>query len=347
MALLALAALGLARLAGAEPPAVERIGARLDALVPADAQLEKVVDGHVWLEGPLWDRRGRALLFSDIPRNAVYRWREGEGESLVLQPSGYRGREPFRGREPGSNGLAFDLAGRLVLCQHGERAIARLDPRQGLVPLVERFEGKRLNSPNDLAFRRNGELWFTDPPYGLPGAFDDPGRELDFAGVFRRLPDGTLRLATRDVPMPNGLAFSPDERTLYVSNADPSRPLWFAFAVRPDGSLGPRRVFHDAAGRAGGPGGPDGLKVDAQGNLFAAGPGGVWIFAPDGALLGRLVLGVATSNVAFGEDGRTLFVTAGPSIWRIRLSTQGFPEDARSNREARRASEPTNAKETS
>ncbi|HSJ96267.1 MAG TPA: glycogen debranching enzyme N-terminal domain-containing protein [Myxococcota bacterium] len=312
---------------------IVRLDPRFDALVGRGANLERIVDGHEWLEGPLWDPADRSLLFADVRRNAVYRWRAGAGVSVVLAPSGYSGTAPFAGPEPGANGLAFDAVGRLLLCQHGDRRIARRRHDGTLETLVGRYGGRRLNSPNDLVLRANGEIWFSDPPFGLPGGFEDAARELGFAGVFRLGPGGRLQLATRDVPRPNGLAFSPDERTLYVSNADPLEPLWLAFPVRRDGALGPPRVWFDARlgdlgpNVAERPGSPDGLEVDHAGHVFAAGPGGVWVLAPEGesaVLLGRIDLGVATSNVAWGEDGRSLFVTAGGAIWRLRTETSGW-----------------------
>lgn len=304
---------------------VERLDPRLDALIPPGATLQRVIDGYDWTEGPLWDRRDGSLLFSDVPRNAIFRWKEQTGVRRLLSPSGYTGSAPFPGREPGSNGLAFDGQGRLVFCQHGDRRIARLEPDGRTTTLASRYEGRRLNSPNDLVLRRNGELWFTDPPFGLPGGFGDPQKELPFQGVYRLAPDGTLSLATRELEAPNGIGFSPDERTLYVSNARNSRPVWVAFEVGADGRLGPGHEFADArAFVRPGEGVPDGLEVDARGNLFAAGPGGVHVFASDGTRLGRIVTGVPTGNVAFGgSDGSVLYVAANHGIVRIATSTRG------------------------
>jgi gluconolactonase len=324
----ALAALLLcaAQGAGAADPAapVERSDPRLEALVAPDARFEEVAAGFAWVEGPLWRASSGTLFFTDIPANSVYEWRAGDGVRLFLRPSGYLGSSPFPGREPGANGLAFDPRGRLVLCEHGERRVTRLEAHGSRTVLADRFEGRRLNSPNDLTFHSSGDLYFTDPPYGLPGGFDDPARELPFTGVYRLRPDGSLSVLTREVDPPNGLAFSPDERTLYVAQSNPQRPLWLAFPVRADGSLGAARVFHDASALVrNGPGLPDGMEVDRDGNLFAAGPGGVYVFAPDGTLLGRLVTGVATANVAFGGDGSDLYVAAGARMLRLRLRTKG------------------------
>lgn len=310
--------------AGEQTPVIDRRDDRFDALIPPRAALEKVADGFRWVEGPVWDGRGGHLLFSDIPANSIFKWSEGAAPILFLKPSGYSGSAPFTGEEPGSNGLTFDPAGRLALCEHGDRRISRLEADGRRTVLADRYEGKRLNSPNDLVYRSNGDLYFTDPPFGLPRAFEDPGKELDFQGVFRLAKDGRLTLLTRELRAPNGLAFSPDERTLYVSDARRDRPVWMAFEVRSDGTLGAGRVFFDGSDWAGRwKGAPDGMKVDRQGNLFAAGPGGVHVFAPDGTHLGSLLTGVATSNCAWGGDGSVLYVTAGTAVYRIRTGTRG------------------------
>ncbi len=303
---------------------IERLDPRLDALIPPDARVERVVDGNAWSEGPVWDARDGSLLFSDVPRNAIFRWREGAGVEEFLAKSGYTGDAPFTGAEPGSNGLAFDGEGRVVMCQHGDRRIARLEPDGRRTVLADRFEGKRLNSPNDLVFGPNGDLYFTDPPYGLPKAFDDPAKEVPFQGVYRLGGDGKLAALVRDLDAPNGIGFSPDGKTLYVSNAVHRRPIWMAYEVRRDGSLGRGRVFADASAYVReGEGVPDGLKVDAMGNVFAAGPGGVHVYAPDGTRLGRIVTGVKTGNVAWGEDGATLYIAANHWILRVRTNTRG------------------------
>lgn len=310
--------------AGTDAVSIVRNDPRLDALIPPGATIERIADGFAWLEGPLWDARAKGLLFSDIPANAIHLWRPGAGTTRLLSPSGYTGKEPFTGREPGSNGLAFDAMGRLVFCAHGDRAIVRIEPDGRRTILASRFEARRLNSPNDLVFAPIGDLYFTDPPFGLPRAFEDPGKELPYSGVYRLSPDGRLTLLTRALNAPNGLAFSPDGKTLYVSNAEPARAVWMAFPVRADGTLAAGRVFFDAtAWVRPGTGNPDGLKVDASGNLFAAGPGGVHVFSKDGAHLGTLAFAAPVSNVAWGEDGRTLFITASTAVWRVRLATKG------------------------
>jgi gluconolactonase len=294
-----------------------------DQLVPKGAKLEKIADGFTWVEGPVWDKRERALLFSDIPANTVYRWREGEGVKPFLTPSGYSGTRPFAGKEPGSNGLTFDVNGRLVLCKHGDRQIARLEADGTFTTLADRYDGHRINSPNDLVFKSNGDLYFTDPPFGLPRAFDDPDK-ASVQGVYRISKDGKLTLLITDIKAPNGIAFSPDEKTLYVSDVNPQRAAWLAYDVKEDGTVTNGRVFFDATRWRKDPFfGPDGFKVDEHGNLFGARPGGISVFAPDGTHLGDIETGQPTSNVAWGEDGPTLFVTGGSSVYRMRLATKG------------------------
>lgn len=308
---------------------IERLDPRLDALIPPDAVVERVVEGNTWSEGPVWDHRTQALLFSDVPRNGIYRWTAEGGVTEFLARSGYTGSASFTGAEPGSNGLAFDAQGRLLLCQHGDRQIVRLEADGSRTVLADRFEGQRLNSPNDLVLGPGGALYFTDPPFGLPGSFDDPTKEVAFQGVYRLRQEGQLEALVRDLEAPNGIGFSPDGKTLYVSNAVHRRPVWMAYPVLPDGTLGAGRVFADARAYVrDGEGVPDGLKVDAQGNVFAAGPGGVHIYAPDGTRLGRIVTNVKTGNVAWGEDGRTLFIAANHWILRLRTTTRGahFPQ---------------------
>jgi gluconolactonase len=307
------------------PTGMDRKDPRFDALVPKGAALEQLGAGFAWSEGPVWDRKAGALLFSDIPNNVVNKWTPAGGITVFLKPAGYTGTAPFTGREPGSNGLTFDAQGRLVLCQHGDRRISRLNADRTFTTLVDRYQGKRLNSPNDLVYHSSGALYFTDPPYGLPKTFDDPGRELDFTGVYRLTPDGTLTLLTKELQAPNGLAFSPDEKTLYVAQSHRDRPIWMAYPVNADGTLGAGKLLADASAmsKAGKPGAPDGLKVDVQGNLFATGPGGVWVIAPDGTHLGSIETGVPTANVAWGDDGSVLYITANDKLYRVKTSTKG------------------------
>lgn len=244
-----------------------------------------------------------------------------EGVKPFLKSSGYSGATPFAGKEPGSNGLTFDAHGRLVLCQHGDRQITRLEADGTFTALAGRYEDHRINSPNDLVFKSNGDLYFTDPPFGLPRAFDDPDK-APVQGVYRVSRDGTLTLLIGDIKAPNGIAFSPDEKTLYVSDVDPQRAAWLAYDVKSDGTVTNGRVFFDATRWRKDPFfGPDGFKVDRQGNIFGARPGGLSVIAPDGTLLGTIETGQPTSNVAWGEDGHTLFITGGSSVYRLRVMT--------------------------
>jgi len=303
---------------------IERKDARFDKLIGPDAKIEVLASGFDWAEGPAWVKDGGYLLFSDIPRNSIMKWSADEGISLFLKPSGYTGAAPY-GKEPGSNGLLIDAEGRLICCEHGDRRVSRMDKDGGKRTLADNYQGKRLNSPNDATLKSNGDLYFTDPPYGLPKNFDDPRRELDFCGVYRLGKDGSLVLLTDEMTRPNGIAFSPDEKTLYVAQSDPAKPVWMAFEVKSDGTLGKSRVFADAtaAVKAGKKGLPDGMKVDRDGHLFATGPGGLLVFAPDGTHLGTLATGEATANCCFGDDGTTLYITADMYLCRVKTTTKG------------------------
>jgi gluconolactonase len=302
---------------------IHRDDPRLDKLIPKDAKIEVLTSGFEWAEGPVWSKEGGFLLFSDVIKNQIMKWKEGEGVSVFMKPSGYTGVVEWK-PEPGSNGLVIDSEGRLVSCEHGDRRIGRLEKNGGKKTLVDNYEGKRLNSPNDAAYKSNGDLYFTDPPYGLPKQWDDPRRELEWSGVYRLSKDGKLTLLTKEMSRPNGIAFSPDEKTLYVANSDPAKAIWMKFPVNADGTLGKGTVFADVTNMVGKlPGLPDGMKVDRNGNLFATGPGGVHIFAPDGTRLGRIETGEKTANCAWGNDGTTLYITADMYLCRVKTTTKG------------------------
>lgn len=314
---------------------VDRFSPELDSLIAQDAVIEVLCGGFEWAEGPVWvpdpdHRFGGFVLFSDIPNNMVMKWEESVGVSVFMRPAGYTGVTGY-GREPGSNGLALDAAGRLVLCEHGDRRISVLTHDGGKMTLADRWNGHRFNSPNDLAIHSRGDIYFTDPIYGLPDRENDPRREIDFCGVYRLQPDGTVTLQSRELSRPNGIAFSPDESLLYVANSDGRDPVWRAFPVQPDGNLGTPRPFFDSSRDDRIPaGGGDGLKVDGQGNVFATGPGGVLVLSPDGTLLGRIVTGERIANVAWGNDGSVLYLTSDMYLCRIRTRTvgAGFTADA-------------------
>ena len=326
MAGVALALVGVAATSGDRKTIgrVERQDPRLDALVPRDAVIEVLAEGFRWSEGPVWDRAAGRVLFSDVPNNVVHAWSEKGGLSSFLKPSGYTGAEGGGGREPGANGLAFDAKGRLVLCQHGDRRLSRLEDGR-FVTLADRFEGKRFNSPNDLVIAADGSIYFTDPPYGLTKTFDDPGREIGWNGVYRLAPDGRVSVLVKDLRAPNGIGLSPDGRILYVGQSDPSRPVVMAYDLAKDGAVSNGRIFFDTMPlRKNGPGGPDGLKVDRGGNVFTTGPGGVVVVSPKGEYLGTIVTGVPTANCAFGDDGSTLYLTANDKLCRVRTTTKGL-----------------------
>jgi gluconolactonase len=302
---------------------IERLSPALDSLLDRDARIEVLAEGFDWSEGPVWFAPGGYLLFSDVPRNVVWRWRESDGLLEYLRPSGYTAAEIVPNTS-GSNGLTLDNEGRLILCQHGDRQVARLKGRNRFEPLATNFEGKRFNSPNDIAIRSNGELYFTDPPYGLPKGADDPARELPFQGVFRISQRGRVTLLVRDLTRPNGIAFSPDEKKLYVAVSDPERAHYMVYDVERDGTLDQGRILFDATPLVPGRKGlPDGIKVDARGNLWATGPGGVLILDPDGRHLGTIDPGEAAANCAWGNDGSVLYITADTYLCRVRTRTRG------------------------
>lgn len=302
---------------------VERLDPALDLLLPKDAQIELLADGFSWAEGPVWVRNGSYLLFSDIPKNTVFKWREAEGITEFLKPSGYTG-DIARGGEAGSNGLTLDSHGRLILCQHGDRQVARREKSGQVTVLAQFYQYLRFNSPNDLVYKSNGDLYFTDPPYGLLQQNTDPAKELPFNGVYRLRKSGQVELLVRDLTFPNGIAFSPDEKTLYVAVSDPRRAVWMAYAVREDGTVGDGQVLMDVTSLVPTRKGlPDGLKVDRSGNLFATGPGGVLVIAPDGRHLGTINTGEPTANCGWGGNGSVLYITANDKLCRIRTSTRG------------------------
>jgi gluconolactonase len=294
----------------------------LGEILPADSRLERVAGGFEFTEGPVWTRDG-ALVFSSPNTNAIYRLSR-EGVVSVFRPkSGYTGVDVGRYFQPGSNGLTFDPEGRLTICEHGNRRVIRVNPHGDTTVVAHRYEGKRLNSPNDLVFRSDGTLFFTDPPFGLPGVFDDPDKELPFSGVFRAR-DGDVRLVTDELEGPNGLAFSPDERYLYVGNWDPERKVVMRYELDADGAVLDSTVLYDMTD-APGEDAIDGLKVDREGNLYVCGPGGVWVLSADGRHLGTLRLPENPHNLAWGDDdAKGLYITALTSVYHLRLAVPGI-----------------------
>lgn len=301
---------------------VERFDPALDQLIVPGTQAEIIGEGFDWSEGPVWVESEKMLLFSDVPKNVIYKWTQEKGVETFLTPSGYTGTIP-RGGEPGSNGLTLNNEGQLVLCQHGDRRIALLmaaytEPKPEFKTLADNFEGKKLNSPNDVVVDKQGNLYFTDPPYGLLKNVNDSSKQIPFQGVYKVKPDGTVILLVDSLTRPNGIALSPDQQTLYIANSDKPVAKWYSFHIKGD-SLTEAKLFYATNYAAGEKGAPDGLRVDKKGNLFATGPGGIWIFNTEGKLLGKVKLPEATANCAFSADGKTLFLTSDMYLLRMKL----------------------------
>ncbi len=296
-----------------------RLDKRLDALVPQGAAIEKVADGFVFLEGPVWRSADARLFYSDLRGNAIYQWTAAEGVRDVSKPFFTGEGTGLRGVGP--NGIALDTEGRLLACVYGSRSVIRIENDGTRTTLADRFGGKRLNSPNDLVVARDGTVYFTDPSFGLEGMDASPLREQTVNGVYRLRPNGDLALLTGEQERPNGLVLSPDEATLYVANSGGAVTGWYAYDLTSAG-LSNKRVFFDVTGVQG-EGGADGMKVDLAGNVYATGPGGVFVIAPDGTHLGTIRPPEALTNVGWGEDGRTLYITGRTTLYRIRLSARG------------------------
>lgn len=302
---------------------VEKLDPALDAIVGNQLTVSVIASGYEWTEGPLWLEGDKKLLFSDVPTNTIYQWTEEKGASIYLTPSGYTGEAP-RGGEPGSNGLTLDDEGNLLLCQHGDRRIAMMntslaEPASDFTTISDTYNGKRFNSPNDLVFR-NYDIYFTDPAYGLEKQMDDPKKELPFQGVYRIPAEGQVQLMIDSLTRPNGIGFSPDGKKMYVANSDSEKALWYEYSINDSLKITSGKILWNATEQAKTEKGlPDGLKVDGQGNIFATGPGGIWIFSGDGKLLGKIKLEEASSNCALTPDGKTLFVTNDMKVLRIKL----------------------------
>lgn len=306
---------------------IEKLDASLDSLIAPGSIPEIIAEGFAWSEGPVWVEAHNMLLFSDVPKNTIYKWTAEKGKEVYLSPSGYTGTTERDG-EMGSNGLLLDNSGKLVLCQHGNRQMARMTapfekPAPDFEVIASHYKGNRFSSPNDAVFSSNGELYFTDPPYGLLSQDDkDPAKEIPFNGVYKVKKNGDVILLTQSITRPNGIAFLPGDKKLIVACSDPNTPVWYIYDVSGD-SLVKGTIFHSAAGYDKSTKGlPDGLKTDKKGNVFATGPGGIWIFNPGGKLLGKIKLPGAASNVAFSADGKTLFITNDNYLLRVRLSAQ-------------------------
>lgn len=296
-------------------------------IVAPDARIERIAEGFAWSEGPLWMRDGQYLLFNDVPGNTMYRWSPREGLSVFLKPSGYSGPDMAGLREAGANGLDAEPQGTVLLADSGSRLVARLDRAdKRRTTLAASYGGKRFNSPNDVIRRSDGAIYFTDPPYGLKGIDESPLKEQAFNGVYRLDPDGSVHVIEDGLRFPNGIALSPDGHTLYVANSDEKRPVWMAYRLDDRGDVLDRRVLADASDliAAGATGAPDGLCVSSDGRLFASAPGGLLVMDPDGKRLGRIETGARVSNCAFGDDGRTLYMTSHTFVARVRLAVTGL-----------------------
>jgi gluconolactonase len=301
---------------------IDRTDPALDDIVPSGAIIEKLAGGFAFTEGPIWFDE-EYLLFSDIPRNEIHKWTPDGRVALFRKPSGYHGDDAPEGAQFGSNGLTRDQQGRLLICEHGNARVTRLEKDGSLTVLADRYDGKRLNSPNDIVQKSNGDIYFTDPPYGLVKQDEDSRKELDFNGVFR-ISNGILHLLHKDLPRPNGLAFSPDEKYLYVTNSYQQRKICMRFEVQPDGNLTRGQVFYDLTAQPA-PGLPDGIKIDKRGNVYSTGPGGIWIFTPEGKILGTIKPPEIPANLHWGDnDARTLYITARTGLYRIKLNIAGI-----------------------
>jgi gluconolactonase len=324
--LLSLLFLGFASFGFAQTPStigqIEVLSPEMERFAGSASKIEVLAGGFTWTEGPVWiaDDGGGHLLFSDIPRNSIFSWSKSRGVELFMSPSGYTGIS-YYGLEPGSNGLTLDPEGRLAMCEHGDRRVSVLTRGGGKLTLVDHYQGKRLNSPNDLTFDKSGNLYFTDPPYGLPERADDPRRELDFCGVYRLDIDGKLMLLTKEMTRPNGIGLSPDEKTLYIAQSDPERPIWMAFPIGNDGKLRKGKVLHDAkSAMKDNPGLPDGMTIAKDGTIFGSGPGGIYVLSPAGKLLGRMMTGGRVSNCVFDTDEKYLYITADKFLCRVKMN---------------------------
>ena len=303
---------------------IERIDAALDSLLDQDSKIEIIAEGFDWCEGPLWIEKQNMLIFSDVPANTIYKWTAGKGKEVYLSPSGYT-EERKRGGETGSNGLLLDPNGNLVLCQHGNRQMARMDaaidhPKPNFIPLATGYKGKRFNSPNDGDYNSQDELFFTDPPYGLETQGDDDAKkELPYNGVYKLKTNSEVVLLVDSITRPNGIAFLPGEKQLIIACSDPRKPNWYIYDVIGD-SLANGKIFYSTANESKDTKGlPDGLKIDSKGNIFASGPGGIWIFNTQAKVLGKIRLDESASNVALSADEKTLYITNDMQVLRIQL----------------------------
>ena len=303
---------------------IERSDPALNAIIADKAKVEIIASGYDWSEGPLWVEGQKMLLFSDVPANTVFKWTEENGVEVYLKPSGYTS-TVARGGEIGSNGLTLNKENKLVLCQHGNRQLALMDadlgnPKPVFRTIVNNYQSKKFNSPNDLVYRSNGDLFFTDPPYGLEKNMDDPLKEIPYQGVYCVKASGEVKLLVDSITRPNGIAITPDEKTLIIANSDPEKPYWYAYDIAENDSLINPRIFFDARNASKSESGsPDGFKFDKNGNMYTSGPGGIWIFDKNAKILGRIKIPAAVSNCALSTDEKTLYITADMYVLRVTM----------------------------
>jgi gluconolactonase len=315
--------IGFPQSPSAEIGTIEFVSDELSNLIKKDAKVEIIAQGFQFTEGPLWVNKEKMLLFSDVPGNTIYKWTEAKGKEIYLRPGGYTDTAK-RGGFMGPNGLTLSRNGKLLICQHGDRRIAQMDaplnaPKPSFETVAGAYEGKRLNSPNDLFLAKNGDLYFTDPAYGFERGARDPKRELSNQGVYKVDKGGKISLLIDSLEAPNGIAIFPDNKTLLVANSDGRKKKWYAYDIAANGTLSNARIFYDASNERGA-GGCDGLKIDNQGNVFAAGPGGIWIFTKSGTLIGKIKMnGVTAANCALSPDDKTLYITATQYLLRVKM----------------------------
>jgi gluconolactonase len=322
--------LSVAQVAHAQNPQLSTIGSieetdpALGPLVNKKAAIEIIADGFDWSEGPLWLEQYKMLIFSDVPKNIIYKWTAAKGKEVYLTPSGYTS-STARGGETGSNGLLLNSKGQLVLCQHGDRRMAVMNapldhPKPIFVSIADQYKGRKFDSPNDAVYHENGELYFTDPPYGLEKNVDDPNKQAPYQGIYKVSQAGVVTMLTDSITRPNGIAFFPDFKSVIIANSDPLKPFWYIYDIDANGMFANGRIFYDASSAAKTVAGmPDGLKITKDGHVFATGPGGVWIFNREGKVLGKILVKELTSNCAFSPDEKILYITADRYVLKVKL----------------------------
>jgi gluconolactonase len=303
---------------------LQQIDPQFSTVVSKNAKAEILAEGFLWSEGPVWLESQKTFIFSDVKKNIIYKWTKAKGKEVYLKPSGYTGTIP-RGGELGSNGLGLNLKGQLVICQDGDRVVSMMDapldkPKPKFIKLANNYKGKKFDSPNDLSFLSNGDIYFTDPPYGLEKNVDDPLKEAPYQGVYRIAANGKITLLVDTLSRPNGIAIFPGGKTILISNSDPKKPFWYAYDLDKNGLFAHGRIFYSSlAASKTAAGVPDGMKIDKQSHVFATGPGGIWVLNKSGKLLGKILINDLTSNCALSGDEKTLYVTSNHRVLRVML----------------------------